>query len=182
LGGDLIFLLFADNAALSLIHRDTITSGASDAFPVQFQFSEAWDGLTKIAVFRAGDRSVSLLLDESNSCFVPWEVLSTPNHRLFTGVYGTNGQSIILPTVWADCGAILQGAAPGETARPPSPGPFEQILSKLSEKQDKLSGLPGQFVGFDAHGRAVPQSTPAPSAASDEEVDRLLDDVFGTLP
>lgn len=34
---------------------------------------------------------------------------------------------------------------------------FDLLKGKLSAKQDKLSGLPGQMVGFDADGNAAAQ-------------------------
>lgn len=43
----------------------------------------------------------------------------------------------------------------------------------LSNKQDKLTGVEGQFVGFDAEGNAVAQYIP--KAGADEAVEFLLE-------
>ncbi len=171
--------LYADKASLSVTRRELITSGSVGAYRVKFQFSQDWEGLERVAVFRAGDRSVSVLLDGAGECDVPWEVLGLPNRRLMAGVYGTSGGTLVLPTVWADCGAILEGVSPGETTRPPTPGPFEQVLAQLAEKQDVLTGRPGQVVGFDQDGSAVAQNPAAASSATVEEVEEMLNEVFG---
>ena len=42
----------------------------------------------------------------------------------------------------------------------------EALTAGLSAKQDTLSGIPGQFVGFDAAGRPVPQTIDIPEAST----------------
>lgn len=134
-----MFELYAEKNQLRVQEREAVTSGSVNVYPVRFSFSEDWENLTKTAVFRAGDKSASVLLDETGECSVPWEVLETPLLRLEAGVYGTSGGDVVLPTVWADLGFILTGAAPGDDARPPTPDLWEQ---ELAGKADGL-GLEG---------------------------------------
>ena len=54
------------------------------------------------------------------------------------GVYGTKDEDIILPTVWATLGEIKLGTEPGESAQPPTPSIYEQLLSKFGDL-DSLS-------------------------------------------
>lgn len=147
-----MFTLYADKNKLTLRQRETVTSGSVNIYQVRFEFSADWDGMKRTAVFRAGGESRPVLLDESGGCSIPWEMLENPGIRLYAGVYGTRGGNVVLPTVWADLGMILTGAAPGEDARLPTPELWQQ---ELDQKQDRLHGLPGQVVGFDEEGKAM---------------------------
>ena len=123
------FILSADKNQLVVRRREPVTSGSVNVCTVRFEFSEDWDGLERVAVFRAGDKSRSVLLDETCACQVPWEVLTAPGVLLQAGVYGMRDGEVVLPTCWARLGTILQGAAPGPDAQPPTPGIYEQILA-----------------------------------------------------
>lgn len=135
-----MFELYAEKNQLTVRRREPVTSGSVNVYPVRLQFSEDWDGLGKTAVFRAGDKTVSMALGESGECTIPWEALTVPRLRLEAGVYGTRGGEVVLPTVWADLGWIETGAAPGKDARPPTPDLWRQELDKKGDKLD-LDGL-----------------------------------------
>lgn len=143
-----MFELYADKSKLVVRRREPVTSGSVDAHSVRIQFSDAWDGLSRTAVFRAGGETRSVLLGRDGEAAVPWEVLREPGCRLFAGVYGAGGGGRVLPTVWADLGLILEGTAPAEEAQPPVPDLWEQ---KLSGKGDALEltgeGTLGLFSG-----------------------------------
>ena len=117
-----------------------MTSGSSNVYSVQFEFSGDWDGMEKTVVFRSGVRSVCVLLGADGQCTIPWEVLARPGRPLFAGVCGVMDGAVMLPTVWANCGTILEGAAPSKDAeeRPPTPGLQEQILGALSTRADGI--------------------------------------------
>lgn len=135
-----MILLSADKNRLTVLQGETLTSGARNVFPVRFTFSADWDGLSRTAIFKAGDRAISVLLDESGTCTIPWEALDggRPNRQLLAGVYGVRDSSVVLPTVWVSLGTIQEGATPGPAAQPPTPGLYEQILARLDEKADGL--------------------------------------------
>ena len=130
-----MFILYADKTRLAVRQRELLTSGSVNVCQAQFEFSEDWDGLTRTAVFRADWKSVSVLLDETNCCTIPWEVLEVPEIKLFCGVYGTRGGETVLPTVWADLGWIAPGVRLGGGAKPPSPDLWQQ---ELASKGDAL--------------------------------------------
>lgn len=161
-----MIILQAEKNRLTMIQREQITSGSVNVYRARFEFSPDWDGLTRTAVFKAGAVSRSVLLDDTNECVIPWEVLEKyhPFTNLMAGVYGTKGGEIVLPTVWARLGQILEGVTTSENARPPTPELWRQ---ELDQKQDKLHGLPGQVVGFDETGRAVPVDTTGGGAGYD---------------
>ncbi len=176
-----MFQLYAEKTRLAVWKSEPVTSGSVNVYQVRFEFSSAWEGLERMAVFRGGGETRSVPLDESGECVIPWEVLQKPLVPLEAGVYGTrdgedraagassacarlnsarpldgaSAESLVLPTVWANLGTIQPGASPGEAARPPTPDLYERILAVLTQKQDKLTGRPGQVVGFDEDGNAV---------------------------
>ncbi len=140
--------LHADKANLTVCRRELLTSGGVNAAAVRFTFSEDWAGLERTAVFRAGPVSRSVRLDERNTCAVPWEVLERHGPRLECGVCGRRGETLVLPTLWADLGTILEGAAPGEAARPPTPDLWEQALGRKADALDyTAAGDLGLYAG-----------------------------------
>lgn len=132
-----MFILYADKNRLILRQREPLTSGSVNAYLVRFAFSPDWEGLTRTAVFRyGGGEAVSVLLDGTDQCTIPWEVLTSHGARLDVGVYGKLGEDVALPTIWAGLGTVLAGAAPGEDARPPTPELWRQELDKKGDNLD----------------------------------------------
>ena len=131
----------------------TLTCGMVGA-AVTFTFSgTAWADLTKVAVFRAGgvQREVAQADWNGDACPIPWECLQAAGEHLLVGVYGTDSDgTVILPTVYADCGWIQPGASlSGETAADPTApvyaGLMREVLAqaKASGQFDGPQGLPG---------------------------------------
>lgn len=140
-----MFELRADKNKLILLSREPVTSGSVNANTVWFQFSPDWEGMERTAVFRAGGETRSVRLDGGGQCAIPWEVLKTPGVQLQAGVYGTRGSSVTLPTIWVGLGVILEGAALGEDAHPPTPDLWEQALAG---KGDGLGYTPAGELGL----------------------------------
>lgn len=132
-----------------------VTSGSVNVYLVQFAFSADWDGLDKTAVFRAGDTKISVVLDATNRCQIPWEVLENRGRPLEAGVYGTKNGTVVLPTIWATLGTIKEGASPGENTQPPTPDVYSQILAAASKaeqiaqsvRDDADSGAFAPYIG-----------------------------------
>ena len=174
-----MFVFRADKTRLIMTQREPVTSGSVNVYQVRFEFSADWDGLTRTAVFRAGTESRSVVLSVDGLCTIPWEVLATHGQRLTAGVYGTRGGDVVLPTVWTGLGTILEGAAPGEESRPPTPDVWEQAL-----------GLKGDSLAYDGINLSLmsgdkPLSVVRlagsgwPEIATDAEVGEMLEEVFG---
>lgn len=163
-----MFQLYADKNKLALCQREPVTSGSVNVYRVRFEFSEDWAGLTKTVFFRSGRQTVPLLLPEDGECVIPWEVTDPDDagKTLYAGVCGTLGGRVVLPTVEASLGVILEGVAGWPASPPPTPGVYEQILAVLEKKQDKLKGLPGQIVGFDESGEAAARDLPSGEGGS----------------
>lgn len=183
-----MFILYANKNSLTVHEREVVTSGAVNVHRVRFEFSREWEGLNRVAVFKSGPsgaQTVPILLDGSGECVVPCEVTDPDDagKRLYAGVCGSRDGAVVLPTVWADLGVIQPGAAPGWASGMTTPGLLDQLLARLDEKQDRLTGRPGQVVGFDGSGRPAAQDlTGGPGGlaiAGDEDVKQVLDEVFG---
>lgn len=129
-----MFLLEANKNSLIVLEHETITSGSVNVYSVRFRFNADWDGMDKVAVFRSGGDPVSVLLDSSGGCQIPWEVMQrcAVREKLYAGVYGVMGDNIVLPTLWALLGTVMPGAEPGDNAVPPTPGLVEQALAQVS--------------------------------------------------
>ena len=147
-----MFRLYADKNVLTLQRREPLTSGSANVYEVLFEFSSDWEGLSRIAVFKTDRESRAIPLDASRRCTIPWEVLVNASSQLFAGVYGFRDGTVVLPTVWALLGRILEGVSPGEEARPPTPELWEQ---ELSNKGDTLDYTPAGELGLYAGDRLL---------------------------
>lgn len=125
----------------SCLSDDKLTSG-SVGIPVQFRFSEDWDGLSKVAVFRSGTVKVDVALTES-ACTVPPEVLAEPGEDLTIGVYGTDGTgNVVIPTVYAFAGGVVRGTAPSGIEPTPQTQPLiDQLVAAAGEALSIAQGV-----------------------------------------
>ena len=112
-----------------------ITSGTV-GLPVEFTFDSPWEGLSKVAVFRAGH----FIKTEDNpeaGVAVPWEVLTRPNVWLSIGVYGISSDgAIAIPTTWANVCVIHVGVSPdGDPSLDPSLPIWQEMKNDIEDFQ-----------------------------------------------
>ena len=71
----------------------------------------------------------------TDGCAVPFEVLLIPYRTLRIGVYGVSADGkCVMPTVWADAGQILPGAEPAQDgSAEPSLPVWQQLLQKFED-------------------------------------------------
>lgn len=137
--------VYKANAALR--QQETITSGSQRAFSVFFNFEcEEWSVLTKRAVFKAGSVTREVLLDVTHICEIPWEVLKKPNVKLEIGVYGTDENGVVLPTVWVSAGNIKQGTEQSEEAQNPTPDIWEQVTNTIGNPENLKTSAKDNLV------------------------------------
>lgn len=158
---------------IDVIARELLTSGSVNAYTVAFSFDSIWDGLDRTAVFQAGDSKISVILDDTNQCQIPWEVLENPRRTLEVGVYGTRNGTVVLPTVWVSLGEIKQGVSLGDNNQPPTPDVYGQILQAAKDAEDIAQGVrddadSGKFDG--EVGPIGPQGYTYTPAVSEEGV------------
>ena len=131
-----MFLLKANKNRLEVMEKELVTSGSVNVYLVSFQFNEDWEGLSRIAVFSAGNVTISLPLDETNQCQIPWEVMECPKLSLMAGVYGMREGAIVLPTIWASLGVICPGVTTGAEPSPPTPDAYQKVLAEIGNLED----------------------------------------------
>lgn len=114
-------------------HPGVITAGTVGV-TAEFVFDSHWDGLSKIVVFRAGEKVVTAAL-EQDSHIVPWEVLEKPNLWLCVGVYGANAEgTVVIPTLWAKVAVVHTGVDPeGDPALDPTAPVWQELLTRIDE-------------------------------------------------
>ena len=127
---------YATSRCANIVKDEDITSG-SVGLEVGFSLSTEWEGLAKVAVFRAADVSVDVYLSE-DQCTVPPEVLTIPGEVLTIGLYGTDGSGdLVIPTVYANAGSIVRGTTPsGIEPTPHTASLAEQLLAAAQAARD----------------------------------------------
>lgn len=164
-----MFILSASKVHLSVCQRETVTSGSANVYFVQFEFNDDWNGLNKTAVFQAGDDKRSVVLDESNQCQIPWEVLKKPGRSLEAGVYGKKDGSIVLPTIWAHLETIKEGCSPGTNTQPPTPDVYSQILDVANKAQKIAQSVRDDADAGKFDGEPGPPGEGVPGIDPDDE-------------
>lgn len=135
---------------------EKLTSGTV-GLKCQFNFSEEWNELDKIAVCVCGSVVKDAIVDETNAIEIPWEVLAKHGKYLDIGVYGTDGNGKnVIPTVYATVGAVCKGADPsGDESIEPTPSLWEQVLSFIKNVPYTIDAM-GKAI---FHGHAESAST-----------------------
>jgi len=104
----------------------------------EFIFDSAWDGLTKAAVFTAGDECHTVLLT-GDSCEVPWECLQTAFIPLTVAVYGHRGTRRVLASDYAEL-QITEGAEPeDDETTDPTLAVWAQLQESVDNVEDALA-------------------------------------------
>lgn len=144
-----MFLVDVQKNQVTVVQKEPITSGSVNAYLVSFSFSEEWEDLTRVAVFKADGDPVNVLLDDSNECFIPWEVMTNEDQPILFGVYGTMGSKVVLPTVWANAGTTLEGVITGLEGQEPQPNLLTQLTGRIKDLEDALKNSSGGGGGSD---------------------------------
>lgn len=105
---------------------------------VQFAFSEEWEGLRKVAVYKAGDACCTTV-DVETVDDIPAEVLACSLQRLQVGIYGISEDgSVVTPTIYATGPFIHISAVVGDD---PCFDPENTFWIKLEEAIGELAEL-----------------------------------------
>lgn len=118
---------------------ELLTAGMANAVLCRFSFSDDWTGLQKMLVFTNGVETRDVMLD-GDECYIPHEVLAVPRVRVRVGVYGTDGENVILPTIWTNLGDVHDAPDPsGDEATDPSLPIWAKILADMGSLSDLLT-------------------------------------------
>lgn len=137
----------SENIARVVGKPSRITSGLV-GLPIVFSFDDAWNGMKKTAVFKAGcvQRIVENLEEET---VVPWEVLETEGVWLSVGVYGVNNDgSVAIPTIWANVSVIYPGVDPeADPGTTPSLPVWQRVLNSIGNLLGLTTNNKSDLVG-----------------------------------
>ena len=102
---------------------------------------DEWYGLVKDVAFRIGSTGKSYgMMNVEDVTTVPHESLVAGKH-LYIGITGFNvDKSVVIPTMWADCG-VVQASAIGnhENSVPPTPTEMEQMVATVKAAQNDVN-------------------------------------------
>lgn len=96
-----------DTRVAKKTQSEKITAG-SVGIKVEFEFSQNWTGLSKWAVFSDGAESRDVLLIE-NICEIPPECIKISGRAITVGLYGTDGEETVIPTIYCNIGKVDPG-------------------------------------------------------------------------
>ena len=145
------------------IKKELVTTG-SIGIPVKFIFSADWNGLGKTAVFSDGTVTKDVVLT-TNECVIPHECLVTEGALLTLGIYGTNGDDVVIPTIECPLARINQGTEPSDDPSiEPTPSAVNQILAAAQNAVDVAQSVrddadDGLFDGEDGDDGVSPSVT-----------------------
>lgn len=118
---------------------DRLVSHSASVYTATFVLDSTWDSLTKMVVFKAGEKSKAFgtpTIEKGmtgTSVIVPWEPLAVYGRELWVGIYGTDSTGLVKPTTWADAGTILQGVdIDADNAQEPTEGPYQKWVDEVS--------------------------------------------------
>lgn len=166
--------VIVDGNNLMIANQIQMTSGSVNAYSVSFQFSEEWEELDKVAMFRT-DKSITLFtdVDEENECVVPWEILLQYDVTVLLEVCGMRDGIIVLPTVWAPLGSVKRGLV-SNVLLPSSAGgssggttDHRALMNRDASDQHPLSAISGLMD-------VVKTIPPATIAMTNSEIEALL--------
>lgn len=115
---------------------------------VEVEFSEDWNGLTKVAIFTNGE-VIKDVENPSKTVKIPCEVLATPNKTVSVGFYGytiKNGEKVFaIPTIYADLGTVRKGADPSsDPSTEVSPTVAEQLQAEIDDLTECITNIKEQ--------------------------------------
>lgn len=127
-----------------------VTSDTLNYFKCQFNFDNSWDGFEKRAYFKNASFNItkSSLLDNSNYCYIPWEVIAHTGVILcnITGTKVVDGRTIrltagpvklFLKNIINPLDIFIQkqeGTIEPDYQPDPTPTEFEQFVAKVDEE------------------------------------------------
>lgn len=131
-------MLLSFNVQKQIITRtdtESVVCNSMNFLYAQFTFSEEWTG-TKTAVFKGKEKTYNALLDENDTCLVPWEVLT--ESWFYVSVFCGDLVTANKVTIYT----IPSGYEIGDESRIPTPEIYNQII-------EKINGIDAESIPYD---------------------------------
>ena len=126
--------VIVDRTSIRVVSRHKIPKGIIGG-KVQIEYADdAWNGLTKTAVFQGC--VTKDVVDIGSEVTIPVETVAHSGFMLFFGIYGVDVENeIAVPTIWIPLGMVQKAADPsGDT----STDPTLPVWAQLEQKYEKL--------------------------------------------
>lgn len=152
-------LTFDVNAqTLSRTDKNNPATDSVDYLTAKFTFNSAeWNGIEKVALFKAGDVLKEAKLNASGVCVVPWEVLvknaSTQgriygdSNRFYVSVVGLKG-TVQIPTVTVRVDLGASGYGEGTESEDPTPDLYAQYVADVKGYADSVEATAEEIRGI----------------------------------
>jgi hypothetical protein len=129
----MVVLNFAvQTQVLKRMDRQILATNSAEFHKATFEFSSEWDGLEKTAVFSLGGEDYAVMLDENDSCTVPFEVMHGDRNLAFeVSVFGNGVNTVLTSSVEAV--AVVRGSKAGGAIPAFTPDMYTQIMTKIEE-------------------------------------------------
>ena len=126
--------LIADERQLTARMTTRLTTD-SVGLVARLCLSENFDGLAVTVCFKAGDVAADVPILDGTEITVPSQCFAAEGEVLYAGVYASNAEgTIVIPTVWAQCGTIRKGTLPsGVDPQGPEPDWTARVLSAAAD-------------------------------------------------
>lgn len=131
-----------DGADGAMVESEMLTAGMTGK-KVKLEFSEDWSGLSKTAVFIAGD-TVRDAVVLSGEAAIPADVLREPLEQLWVGVYGVSADgTVVIPTIRVKGPVIQPGIDPSgdRSSNDPDLPVWKQLQTAVEEMQEDLAAV-----------------------------------------
>ncbi|MBR5223316.1 MAG: collagen-like protein [Clostridia bacterium] len=100
---------------------------------IKFYFPQSWDGLTKTVVFSNADKTLNVILDDTNECFIPHEIITEPEFTV--SVFGVK-DGVRATTSRGTVKVLQSGYELGDAPKEPTPTEYERIISLVTETKE----------------------------------------------
>ncbi|MEE1239444.1 MAG: hypothetical protein UHO61_05925 [Acutalibacteraceae bacterium] len=134
----MIYIKVSENGTLHTF--DCTVSDSVRYETVKFDFPKSWEDYTKTAVFRNGEKILSVILNSggelclgADECYIPYEVIKFPEFTV--SVFGISGDSRTT-TPPAVIKVIQSGYGEGDEPFAPTPGEYEQLVNLANETRE----------------------------------------------
>lgn len=110
--------------------KNNVIADSRNYLQAEFNFQTAeWIGKTKTAVFRRADLVLNVILDDDDTCMVPWEIIKTGSFMV--SVFAGD----LITANYIKVPVAESGYDTGDAPKEPEPDVYSQILKKMDEIQ-----------------------------------------------
>ena len=147
---------------ISRVDTATVASGSKNYLKARFEtpLNDWCKPIT--AIFD----SYTVLLDENNECFIPWEALSAPHTMAVSAFSADLHTAIVTPVVIEASGYIS-----GETPEPPTPDVYQQLIDIAKNAENVANSVREDADAGNFNGAIGPIGPEGPAGQDAPQID-----------